>query len=233
MDRLLIAVQSDVFADILTQAFKSEFEIRTCTDGCEALELLGSFRPHAMILSLRLPRKDSITILEQSSHIPPVVLGIADYSDPYGFHAAQRLGMGRILVTPMVNAVTVALTQMRLDLDPRISQDPTTQAELILYSLGFHANLDGFKMLRIGIPLAAKDPAQKLSKEIYPAIAKQLGSCDSRSVEASIRRAIEKAWKRRDNTVWAKYFPQDRNGNIPCPTNAQFIKRLAQQIQLG
>ena len=232
MDKLLIAVQSDTLAQYLVKAFQSEFEIRSCCDGCDALQLLSDFRPHAMILSLRLPRKDSITLLEQSCHIPPVILGIADHSDPYGFHAAQRLGMGRILVTPTVNTVVVALTQMRMDLDPRISGDPAMRSELILHSLGFLANLDGFMMLRIGIPMAAKDPAQKLSKSLYPMIAEQLGICDSRSVEASIRRSIEKAWKRRDNAVWGKFFPPDREGNIPCPTNAQFIKRLAQQIRL-
>ena len=50
MDKLLIAVHSDMFADILAETFHKEFSIRTCTDGCAALELLNTCIPSVRIV---------------------------------------------------------------------------------------------------------------------------------------------------------------------------------------
>ena len=230
MDKLLIAVQSGLFAQFLAKEFSAEYDVRTCCDGCDALELLTSFSPDAMILSLCLPRKDSLTILEQSSHIPKIVLGISDHSDPYCFSAAQRLGVSRILVSPTVNAIVVALCQMRLH-QQDAHKDPNEQAALALHSLGLTPNLEGFSMLCIGIPLLAADPSRRLSGDIYFQIAAQM-NCSETSIEASIRRAIKKAWSKHDSAVWAKFFTPDPSGNIPCPNNSLFLKRLARDIRL-
>ena len=45
MEKLLIAVHSDMFADALTAALHKDYEIRTCTDGVDALELLHQETP--------------------------------------------------------------------------------------------------------------------------------------------------------------------------------------------
>lgn len=231
MDKLLIAVQSGIFAQFLAKEFGAEYDVRTCCDGCDALDLLASFTPDAMILSLCLPRKDALTILEQSSHIPKIILGISDHSDPYGFSAAQRLGVSRILVSPTINAVVVALCQMRLHQNEPAQKDPNEQAAFLLHSLGFSPNLEGFPILCAGIPLLAADPSRRLSGDIYSELASQL-NCSESSIEASIRRAIKKAWLKHDSTVWAKFFAADPSGNIPCPNNSLFLKRLAQEIGL-
>ena len=231
MEKLLIAVQSGIFAQFLAKEFGSEYDIRTCCDGCDALELLASFSPNTMILSLCLPRKDALTILEQSSHIPKIILGISDHSDPYCFSAAQRLGVSRILISPTINAVVVALCQMRRHQNENIIQDPKEQTAFLLHSLGFTPNLEGFSMLCAGIPLLAADPSRRLSGDIYSDIASRL-NCSESSIEASIRRAIKKAWLKHDSMVWAKFFAADPSGSIPCPNNSLFLKRLAQEIVL-
>ena len=230
MDKLLIAVQSDLFAQFLAKEFQSEYQICTCCDGYEALELLSAFRPHAMILNLSLPRKDGITILTQSSYIPPVILGIAEHSDPYGFSTAQRLGVGHILICPTVNTVAVTLSRMRLDLGEQASPALEKQILLLLHSLGFAANHNGFSMLNIAIRLWATDPSRQLSHDIYDEIAQEF-NCSESSVEASIRRCIKNAWLKRENVVWSKLFTIDSNAPR-CPNNSLFMKCLAQQINL-
>ena len=231
MNRLLIALHSNLFAQILKDTLQSEYEIRTCCDGCEALELLNTFQPHAMILNLCLPRKDCLTILTQSKHIPQVILGIADYQDPFSFSAAQRLGMSHILISPTVDSVCVALSQIQVQHRQQEQIEPPIQTSILLHSLAIPANIGGFQMLCIGIPLLAKDPSRRFFNDIYTVIAAAVGSSES-SVEASIRRAIRNAWEKHDAAVWSKFFPADSSGEIPCPNNSLFMRTLARQIRL-
>ena len=229
MDKLLIALHSPLFARILEQTFQNEFEIRTCCDGCEALALLHSFRPKAMILSLALPRKDCLTILSQSSHIPQVILGVTDHQNPYYFSAVQRLGMEHILLSPTVDCVSTALLQLLIHHSD--GEQPDLQASQLLHSMGFRPNLSGYQMLNIGIPLLAKDPSRRFFDDLYAEIAEQLGTTQS-SVEIAIRRSIRTAWTNHDPAVWAKYFPPNASGKIPCPNNSRFLKTLARFIRL-
>lgn len=232
MEKLLIAVHSDMFADALAAAFRKEYSIRTCTDGCDALELLNTFQPDLLILYLRLPRKDGITILTETSHTPEIILGIIDHTTPFIERQAELAGIDTLMILPTVNAVTVRLTQIQLARGGQNRQDLQLQTSLLLHSLGVNAKLDGWDMLLVGIPLFAEDPRQVLGKVLYPAIAKIVGCSDGRAVEHSIRDCIKKAWLRRDHFVWVKHFPADRNGKIPCPSNSQFIKALARAIRL-
>jgi hypothetical protein len=69
-----------------------------------------------------------------------------------------------------------------------------------------------------------------ITKEIYPAIAVSFAT-NPKLVERSIRTAIETAWLHRDNDIWRLYFPPGANGEIPRPTNADFVARLAEYIR--
>lgn len=229
MEKLLIAVHSDMFADALTAALHKDYDIRTCTDGMDALELLNTFQPDALILYLRLPRTDGLTLLSQSAHTPKIIIGILDTTNPYIEQQAPKVGIGHLMITPTVNTITTQLTQMRIayEAPPR---DPQLETILHLHTLSMDVNLTGWNMLRVGIPLFAADPKLTLSKELYPAIAIAVDATDGRAVEHAIRDCITKAWNRRNHFVWLKYFPPDKNGNIPCPNNSLFIKTLARMI---
>ena len=231
MERLLVAVYSDLFAQVLKDTFQNEYEIRTCCDGCEALELLNTFRPHIMILNLCLPRKDYMTILTQSNHTPQVILGITDQQDPFAFTIARQLGVGHILISPTVDSICVSLCRLSMQRHPQEMADPADQTALLLHNLALSANMSGFQMLCIGIPLLAQDPSRRFFKDIYAAIAVET-NCSESSVEASIRRAIGSAWERHDPAVWSKHFPATSDGKILCPSNSLFMKTLARQIRL-
>lgn len=97
----------------------------------------------------------------------------------------------------------------------------------ILLELGIPVHRVGYKQLCIAIPAYAEDDAQTLSKELFPYVASQLGYCDWRAVEHSIRDSIVYAWKRRDPAVWAKYFPNCRK----APSNKMFIATVAARVR--
>ena len=143
--------------------------------------------------------------------------------------SAFRSGADRIVLVPCTDpAMTDILsglpkvTTLRL---PSDYQDGKTVQ--LLCKLKIQPHKDGFRQLRLAIPLFAQDSEQSLSKEIYPAIAEQLNFVSSLTVERSIRYAIETAWKRKDLDVWAEYFPRCRKP----PSNKRFIATLAERIK--
>ncbi len=230
MEKLLIAVHSDIFADTLAAALDKEYSVRTCTDGCEALALLNSFQPDGLILYLRLPRKDGITVLTQTAYKPSFILAITDYATPFIECQAALAGINCLMLLPTISAITARLTQLRLSHCPK-QQEPHLKTAMLLHSLGLNAKVAGWDMLVEGIPLFAQIPDQALGKVLYPEIAKRLGRTDGRAVERAIHRCIESAWVRRDHYVWIKYFPAAPDGTIPCPQNGLFIKTLANAIR--
>ena len=93
--------------------------------------------------------------------------------------------------------------------------------ELICHQSG----IIGFRFLKIGIPLYAQDPQQRICKELYAGIAGICGAGNWNQVERSIRSAIDAAWQIRSD-AWGKYFP----GAETPPTGKTFISRLAQVL---
>jgi hypothetical protein len=90
--------------------------------------------------------------------------------------------------------------------------------------------LDGYRYLQVAIPLFAEDPAQRICKELYPAVARLLGVSGNNNIERSIRSAIEDAWVRRDPAVWDTYFPPGMVTREKGPSNKLFIARMAEEL---
>ena len=63
--------------------------------------------------------------------------------------------------------------------------------------------------------------------------AKLCGSKDGRAVEHSVRNAICAAWEHRDMAIWRKYFRPGPKGKLTCPSNKEFICRLAEMLSTG
>lgn len=232
MLRLLIVDSSEPYTSILTEVLSPEFEICSCSDGETALELLLSFKPDVLIINLHLPFKDGLTVLQETAWKPRIILAITSVLNQYIERRIVDLGVTYTMITPSINALRVRLMDMVFHPE-EVTSKPDLQAQTAthLHILGMPAHLDGYRLLIIGIPIFCKDPHQKITKELYPSIASIINK-DGRSVEHSIRHAIETIWKKRDETVWAKYFPPDAHGKSLCPTNKVFLARMAQILQL-
>ncbi len=228
MQKLLIADPSEGFTDALVEIFQNDFHIQVCHDGESALDLLLSFQPDALILNFQLPYKDGLTLLQESAFHPTAILGITPPPTDYVVNRAAGLGVQCLLISPTIQSVRIRL----LDLIASVGKPKKTlsdQTVVHLHTLNFQTHLDGYRQLCLGIPLFAASPGMRLSKELYPAIAEKFGG-DDRTVEHSIRKSIESAWRHKDPLVWRKYFPPDEKGHIPCPSNKMFISRLAEML---
>ena len=229
MQKLLIADSSSIFTSVLEAALEDQFQIITCADGETALELLQQEQPDILIINLMLPYTDGLTVLQKTTFHPRIILAIAMHMSSYVERSVAALGIDYTMIAPSVNAVVLRLKDLlQQDSAPEKTEDLHVHTLHHLHVLNFPNHLDGYKQLCLGLPLFAQNPQQFLTKELYPAIAKQCGCKDSRAVEHSIRKAIYAAWRQRDNAIWRKYFPPGNAGNIPCPTNKEFLCRLAE-----
>lgn len=224
MLKLLVADMYPEFTNAVENVLKDEFDMQICHDGETALELLNSFKPDVLLLSLHLPYKDGLTVLQESAYKPRVILAVANYLPKYAEKRALELGIQYVMFMPRLNALRVRLLDMVAEIQPK----EEARVAVHLHALGFRTNLDGYRQLCVGIPIYASRPGMLLSKELYPAIGEIFDLPDCRTVEHSIRQAIEKAWDRRDSVVWEKYF----FGADAAPTNKIFISRLAEMSDL-
>jgi CheY-like chemotaxis protein len=230
MRRLLIVDASQVYTEALRGILKDEFELLICHDGETAIETLHTFQPEVLIINLMLPFKDGLTVLQESRHRPRIILAISPFVNPYVEYAAIGVGIQYLMITPSVHSLHVRLMDM-IAADQPCKESPVAQAATHLHILNFATHLDGYRQLCVGIPMLAHNPDVRLSKELYPAIAQHFGGIDARSVEHSIRKAIHTAWARRDPLVWAKYFSPEPDGTLLCPTNKEFLCRLANMLE--
>ena len=233
--KLLIAEGAENVRLALADLLRGAFQVKVCADGNEARKLLRQFRPEILVLDLMLPGYDGISLLQWavSVDIRPMVLATTRFSNDYVVDAAARLGVGYLMMKPCDLSATVERIR---DLSQRLcppqvaAPDPETRASNLLLALGVPTKLRGYGQLRTAVVLMARNPSQSVTKVLYPEVAKHCG-CESMHVERSIRSAIAAAWEKRDDNIWKLYFRPDDSGQIPRPTNAAFISRLADSLR--
>lgn len=232
MRKLLIADSSEVFTSALVRALDDRFHIHISADGPSALELLQQEQPDVLILNLMLPYIDGLTLLQQTKYLPPVILAITMHLSAYVEQTVTALGIDYTLIAPSVDTVVMRLEDLTKQyMPPQENTDLHSRVTHHLHQLNLPTHLDGYRQLCIALPLFAQNPHQLLTKELYPAVAKHCGCKDARSVEHSIRKAIQAAWKQRDNALWRKYFPLNSQGWISCPSSKEFLSRLAEVLR--
>ena len=103
----------------------------------------------------------------------------------------------------------------------------------ILDKLGICRNIKGFNFLRDAIILCVKNPetAQKITKVLYPTIAKEHKTTPERT-ERAIRHAIESTWSRGNTEAIDEIFGNTAHYNKGKPANSEFIALIADTLIL-
>ena len=225
MRKLLIAVGDEVLQKALIQEHRRTFDITVCGDGGTAVELLRSATPDAFIFELMLPVKDGLCVIEESTDVlPAAVICICNFCNDYIAQTLIDLGVHFIVRKPChPRSIASRLEHMMGRLPSTGHADSQSRAAQLLLTFGFNPKNDGFRFLKVGIPLFAQDPQQRICKELYVSIAQICGAGSWNQVERSIRSAIENAWKT-GSDAWLRYFS---NAEGP-PTGKTFISRLSQ-----
>lgn len=232
MRKLLIADFNEEFRTALAVALQEQYHVLCCKSGTEALALLYQEQPDILVLDLMLPELDGLTLLERISAngICPMVLAATPIFSDYVNSCAQRLGIEYIVRKPCdIEALVCRIRDLSRRLKvPESKADPVACVSNLLLSLNISTKHDGFSYLREAIVLMSKDPAQSITKVLYPEVARICG-CNKDNVERSIRTALGSAWKKRDKDLWETYFPNAEHR----PSNAVFISRLTEALLLA
>ena len=229
MRKVLIVEAEEEYRRPLLAALEGQYEVYYAEDATEASLFLSSMAFDAMVLDLCLSGLDGLSLLRlHIQHLPPCVLVITGFSSGYVRRYLSDMGVGYLLMKPCSVPVIVGhlKNMLRQTASLDVPNTPDAISGHIMQVLGLSPKRDGFRALLTGIPLYAHDPQQSLSKELYPSIARFLGIGNYKSVERSIRSAIQYAWVGRNPILWNSYF----GTGSECPTNKLFIARLAQVI---
>lgn len=227
---LLVIDGSEDFRYAMQEMFADRFCVTLASGGTRALELLRSQQFDLLIVNLLLPEIDGLSLLEQAGkeHLPKKILAVTPHISSYVFASARRLDISYVVYLP---CCMEALKSRVLDLAdanirPEISATEWCFVSSLLEKLKLPADLHGYPYMLDGILLAGDDSLKAVTKEIYPALARQYG-CSEKSVEHSIRNALEQHWPNRDREIWNLYFP----GLTQRPSNREFLFRMAQELK--
>ena len=234
--KLLIADGNEDFRKALLDTLRGAYRIRTCQDGKTAMQLLHSFRPDILVLDLMLPELDGISLLHAAcaADLRPMVLATTRFVNDYVLESVTALGVGYLMLKPCdIHATVARIRDLHRRLSPTVLSEPDPRAQIsnLLLTLGIPTKLRGYAYLREAILLMARKPGQSITKELYPDVGLAC-STTSVHVERSIRSAINAAWSHRDDRIWQLYFQPQSDGTLPRPTNAAFISRLADALEL-
>ncbi len=236
MLKILIADSTEEFSAALREHLHEEFMIRTCCQGMQALELLGSYRPEILVLDLMLPGLDGISILQaaQELGLQPLVLATSRFISPYVMDAMDRFGVGYLMVKPCDIVATVARIRdlsRKFDAPAKVLPDMRSTVSNVLIHLGMPTKLRGYCCAREAILCQMRNPGMSVTKELYPEVA-ELCDGTTAQVERAIRGAIVAAWNNRSERIWQRFFLPGQDGIIPRPTNAEFVSRIADCLRL-
>lgn len=231
--RLVIADETEEFAEALADILRGGFDLRVCRDGKTAEELVKAFRPDVLVVDLMLPELDGISLLQSEAvqERKPIVLATSRYLNDYILDALAKLNVGFVMPKPCdVRAAAAHVSELSTRIQVRSVTGPDVEASAanILLALGFRTKVRGFTYLREAITITMQKPGLSITKELYPAVAQRCGA-EAKLVERSARSAIEATFARRDKKLWQMYFAGMEMEKRP--TNAEFITRLAEVLR--
>lgn len=140
-----------------------------------------------------------------------------------------------ILEVPKLGTATSHVTKI----EDMVVKQGNAQKEMnlivtqMIHEIGVPAHIKGYLYLRTAILMAVDnmDILNAVTKQLYPDIAKQYDTTDTR-VERAIRHAIEVAWERGNIDMIHDLFGYTIQADKGKPTNSEFIAMIADKIRL-
>ena len=225
MGKVFIVEASEEQSGSICEALGSH-DLRVCRDTQAARAVMADFRPDVLVLGLC--DMDGLVFLQELEEDRP---GVLVYTAFQGEHMERHLHKfcdgfmytpcNLSLLADRVNDLLRSRQAAEL-----LSVDPTLD---ILRQLFHHPARYGYRYTVSALKLYARNPMQAVTKELYPAIAREYGTT-WKCVEKAIRGAIKQAYQERDDALWRKYFLTDRNGQVICPSNKAFFALITEHI---
>ncbi len=225
----------------------------TAGDGRKGLELIQAAKPDVVLLDMVMPKMDGLGVLEHLSrssegHQPAIIclsavgqedlirkaidLGARYYMvKPFDFEMIlDRIRELSGTFSPHQRAVSTSSSTSSAQNAERSLEEKITN---IFLTIGIPAHIKGYHFLREAIKMVVEnnDVINRITKELYPSIAKKFNTTPSK-VERAIRHSIDVAWSRGKveniNQLFG-YVVYDKNDK---PTNGEFIALVADKLSM-
>lgn len=228
MTKILIAMDASEQKEQLEQQLAGTYHVLSCDNGLDALNVIRTFCPDVIVLDLMLTGMDGVSLLEHAWNggFRPKIIALTPCTSTYIVNALERMNICSLIrgvwdVSQLVaRIIDVAQNENEL-------QGMSTAS--VLASLGFKLNTSGCRITLLALEMFEKNPAQKITCELYPAVAVACGGTSSQ-VEKAIRDSIDSAWKDCNEQIWKMYFPVGKNGKTAKPTNGDFLARISRCV---
>jgi two-component system response regulator (stage 0 sporulation protein A) len=186
--------------------------VGTAGDGIAGLEMIESLKPHVVILDMVMPRLDGLGVLEtlyrSSVEYAPLVICLSAVGQEDLIRRAVEYGAKYYLVKPFdFDTILSRIRELVGYIQPGshmvtapAAQNPQKNIEekitSIFLTIGIPAHIKGYHFLREAIKMVVEDNdvINRITKELYPGIAKKFNTTPSK-VERAIRHSIDVAWQ--------------------------------------
>ena len=244
--KLLVIDDNKSLVDMVEEYFKEVPNIdvvQTANNGREGISYiknnLNSF--DVILLDLVMPEKDGLNVLKylNDNKIDKKVIVLTSYNTQDMISKVASLGASYFMLKPFeldnlkekINNLSKTINSKGefIDLHNNNLQISITKT---LHELGVPSHIKGYKYIKEGITMVYNKPdIRRITKELYPEIAKKYDSTVSR-VERSIRHAIEVSWNRGNWDLMEDIFGHSIDIDKAKPTNSEFIVTIADKIRL-
>ena len=252
MDRIRVVLADDNLnvLRLLTDYFAETPDIelvKAVSDGARVVEAVRAHRPDVLVTDIIMPRRDGFRILEELGELPeeerPRVIVLTGLSRDDFILRAVKLGASYYMVKPFdmrllasrIREVASSFEEASITELPAVREsacpDVDEQVTNLFLTIGIPAHIKGYHYLREAVRMVLADPdvINRITKELYPGIARKFDTTASK-VERAMRHAIDVAWSRgRLDSVNNMYgykvlSPDDK------PTNGEFIALIADKV---
>ena len=223
--------------------------IKCVSDGALVVDAVRACRPDVLVTDIIMPRRDGFRILEELNGLPeaerPRVIVLTGLSRDDFILRAVKLGASYYMVKPFdvrllanrIREVAASFEDACVAELPGAHEsacaDVDEQVTNLFLTIGIPAHIKGYHYLReaVRMVLAEPDVMSRITKELYPGIARKFDTTASK-VERAMRHAIDVAWSRgRLDAVNSMYgykvlSPDDK------PTNGEFIALIADKVSV-
>ena len=226
------------------EMFKNYFNKSTLVDcdvlnfnGVEAKEYLekNGSKYDIITLDIQLSKKDGISVINElyNKGITYKYILISQYN------TTMLKNISNIIPTIQsifINPENIKDIESVMLLSNKICNEEELDLKSIiskkLHQLGMPAHIKGYTYTRECIyKILTSDITYKITKDLYPIIAKEYDTTSSR-VERAIRHSIEVCWNRGDYEVMDSIFGNSVDFERSKPTNLEFISSVADDIAL-
>ncbi|NLB42758.1 MAG: sporulation transcription factor Spo0A [Clostridiales bacterium] len=238
----------EVMSDIIDREEDLEV-VGMAGDGSKGLELIYALQPDVVLLDMIMPKIDGLGVLEalnrNSQEPQPSIICLSAVGQEDLIRKAIDLGARYYMVKPFdfdmilsrireLSASYVPSQQRVITREaPSVKKNIEEKITNIFLIIGIPAHIKGYHFLREAIKMVVEDNdiINRITKELYPGIAKKFNTTSSK-VERAIRHAIDVAWSRGKveniNQLFG-YVVYDKNDK---PTNGEFIALMADKLSM-